>query len=78
MSERASTRAILSLVFGLLAWLGLGCCGAILAVILGQGEDHELARVGRLLGWIHLAVVVVAVFFGLIALAVMAAVGAFD
>lgn len=68
-----STAAILSLVFGILAWVGLPLLGSVIAVIAGsmaraeirnsggaiQGDGFAVA--GLILGWLQLALILVAV-----------------
>jgi hypothetical protein len=50
----ASTKAVLSLVFGILAFFGLPCVGSIVAIVLGKGERSGVGRAGFVLGWIGL------------------------
>jgi hypothetical protein len=64
-----STAAILSLVFGLLSWVGLPIVGAVVAVVAGyraraaiRNAGHPLggaglASAGLVLGWANLALV---------------------
>jgi len=68
-----STTAILSLVFGILAWVGLPLLGSIVAIICGhmarseiansggavQGEGLALA--GLILGWAQMVVILLVV-----------------
>ena len=63
---RTSTTAVISLVFGILTWLGLPFIGAIVAVICGHAARSEIrgsegqlqgsgmALGGLILGWLHL------------------------
>ena len=73
---RTSGTAIASLVFGILSWIALPFVGAIVAVILGHSARSEIRRAppgtidgdgmavaGLILGWAHLAVFVVVIFF---------------
>jgi len=51
--EVTSTRAVLSLVFGVLGITGTcPCIGSILAVVLGAGDRSGVARAGVILGWV--------------------------
>ncbi len=72
---RTSTLAVVSLIFGILCWIGLPFIGAIVAVICGHSARGEIRRAppgmiegdgmavaGLILGWIHLALCIVAVF----------------
>jgi hypothetical protein len=71
-----STAAIVSLVFGILAWVGLPFIGAVVAVIAGHLARADIRRAdgrlggdgvavaGLLLGWIQLALAL----FGLLVL----------
>jgi hypothetical protein len=74
-SSETSTRAVLSLVFGVLALSGAcPCIGGILAILLGAGEPSGVARAGVILGWVHFALtalilIVVASVFGVALLA---------
>ena len=55
MTETTSTRAVLSLVFGILAITGTcPCVGSILAVLCGAGDRSGIARAGVILGWISI------------------------
>lgn len=70
---RTSTMAIISLVFGIVCWIGLPFLGALVAVICGHAARGEIRRApagtvegdgmavaGLILGWIHLALFVLA------------------
>jgi len=70
MSEKTSSRAIWSFVCGLLAWMGCSCFAAIPAIVLGSGDPSDLARVGRILGWIQLIFACALLLFALGVLAV--------
>lgn len=61
----ASTRAVLSLVFGILGLTVLPCAGPIIAIVTGTGEPGGLAKAGVILGWIALGLYA---FFGALAL----------
>ncbi len=61
MTEHTSSRAVASLVCGILAWTSCPVLGAILAIVLGAGERSGVARAGVILGWIHLALVAISV-----------------
>jgi hypothetical protein len=70
--EAPSTKAILSLVFGILAFFGLPCIGSILAIVLGKGERSGVGRAGYILGWVSaglavLGLIVVLFYFVLAA-----------
>ena len=66
IAPRTSTTAIVSLIFGVLAWFALPLLGAIIAVICGHAARSEirasngqldgagLALAGLALGWVHL------------------------
>jgi cytochrome c biogenesis protein CcdA len=57
-SNETTTRAVLSLVFGVLAMSGgCPCIGGILAIVFGMGEKSGVGRAGLILGWIHLALI---------------------
>lgn len=73
---RTSSLAIVSLIFGILAWVFLPFVGALIAVICGHSARSEIRRAppgtidgdglalaGLILGWIQLAFSVVAVAF---------------
>ncbi|MDT8408817.1 MAG: DUF4190 domain-containing protein [Wenzhouxiangellaceae bacterium] len=76
-SHRAetSTAAVVSLVFGVLAWVALPLVGSLVAVVAGHGalRDIEaaggrvggrgLALAGVLLGWIQLGLLLAALLF---------------
>ena len=81
VTRNTSTSAIVSLVFGILSWLVLPFAGAVVAVVAGHMARAEIRRAhgaldgdglaigGLILGWLHLAVVVLSVlaiflFFG--------------
>jgi hypothetical protein len=70
---RTSTLAVVSLVFGILCWIGLPFIGALVAVICGHAARGEIRRApagmiegdgmaftGLVLGWIHLLLFVAA------------------
>jgi hypothetical protein len=78
---RTSSMAIVSLIFGILAWLFLPFVGALIAVICGHSARSEIRRAppgtidgdglalaGLILGWIQLACTVIAVAFVVLAL----------
>lgn len=85
-ARTTSTMAIVSLVFGILSWLLLPFIGAIVAVVCGHLARSEIRRApvgtllegdgmaiaGLVLGYLHLAVVVVGLFilFGVLFLSV--------
>jgi hypothetical protein len=72
---RTSTMAIVSLVFGILCWIGLPFIGALVAIICGHCARAEIRRAapgtiegdgmaltGLILGWVHMAAVVACIF----------------
>jgi hypothetical protein len=77
-SVKTSTNAIVSLVCGILAWLGLFGLGGVLAVIfghvakkeirisLGQVNGDGLATAGLILGYINIALTVVGACFAIL------------
>lgn len=81
--RRTSVAAVLSLLFGVLAWVMLPFLGAVIAVICGHAARAEIRRsqgtlegdgmalAGLVLGWLHLLLVLLGVllFFGVIGLA---------
>lgn len=73
LSTRTSTLAVVSLIFGILCWIGLPFIGAIVAVICGHSARGEIRRAppgmiegdgmavaGLILGWVHLLLFVLA------------------
>lgn len=73
--SRTSTLAIVSLVFGILCWVGLPFIGALVAIICGHGARGEIRRAppgtiegdgmalaGLILGWVHLFIAIAFVF----------------
>jgi len=80
--SRTSTTAVLSLVFGIVCWVALPFIGAVAAVICGHVARGEIRRAppgsiegdgmaiaGLVLGWVHLALfllafVAIMLFFG--------------
>lgn len=74
-APRTSTLAVISLIFGILCWVGLPFIGAIVAVICGHAARGEIRRAppgtyegdgmalaGLILGWAHLAIFIVCAF----------------
>lgn len=60
MQQPTNGKAVASLVFSILGLVGVcPLLGAILGILLGWGEPGDVARVGRILGWIGLALVLV-------------------
>lgn len=55
MNEEASSRAVASLVLGILSYVACPLVFGIAAVVLGSGERHGVARAGVILGWINIA-----------------------
>jgi hypothetical protein len=71
---RTSTLAVVSVIFGILCWIGLPFIGAIVAVICGHSARSEIRRAppgtiegdgmaltGLILGWLHLLLFILAV-----------------
>jgi hypothetical protein len=87
-----STTAVVSLIFGILSWVLLPVIGAIVAVVCGHLARAEirksggaldgdgLAVAGLVLGWTHLALMVLAVLVAILVfggiLALIAAIAA--
>jgi len=84
-ARQTCTTATVSLIFGILSWCLLPIIGAIVAIVAGHMARGEIKRsngmldgdgiatVGLVLGWAHLAFIVIAVlmfvlFFGGLAL----------
>ena len=72
---RTSTMAVISLIFGILCWVGLPFIGAVVAVICGHAARAEIRRVppgtidgdgmavaGLILGWVHLIFITACIF----------------
>jgi hypothetical protein len=55
MNEEASSRAVASLVLGILSYVACPLIFGIAAIVLGSGERHGVARAGVILGWINVA-----------------------
>jgi hypothetical protein len=70
--DEVGLRAVLSLIFGVLAVGLCPCVGSVVAIVLGMGEKNAIGRTGFWLGWVtlglfflYLAVgLVLAVIFG--------------
>ena len=73
---RTNTAAIISLVFGILCWFVLPFVGAIVAVVSGHMARGEIRRApsgsidgdgiamaGLILGWVHIALWIIGLFF---------------
>jgi hypothetical protein len=71
---RSSGTAVASLVFGILSWIMLPFVGALVAVVLGHSARAEIRRAppgtiegdgmavaGLILGWVHLALFILAI-----------------
>jgi hypothetical protein len=78
---RTSSMAIVSLIFGILAYVFLPFVGALIAVICGHSARAEIRRAmpgtidgdglaltGLILGWIQLAVTAIAIAFAILLL----------
>ncbi len=62
--DRASGKAVASLVFGILAITGaLPCIGSVLAIALGAGEESGVGRAGVLIGLVSLLLPVLGLGF---------------
>lgn len=72
---RTSTLAVVSLVFGVVCWIGLPFIGALVAIICGHSARSEIrsappgtvegdgmAVAGLILGWVHMFIVIACVF----------------
>ena len=59
-------RALLSLIFGLLAFGACPCIGSLAAIVLGMGEKSAIGRTGFWLGWITLGLCFLYVAVGLV------------
>ncbi|HXE67463.1 MAG TPA: DUF4190 domain-containing protein [Rhodanobacteraceae bacterium] len=78
---RTSSLAIVSLIFGILAYVFLPFLGALIAVICGHSARSEIRRAppgtiegdglalaGLILGWIQLAFTAIAIVFAILVL----------
>jgi hypothetical protein len=78
---RTSSLAIVSLIFGILAYLFLPFFGAVIAVVCGHSARSEIRRAppgtvegdglavaGLVLGWIQLAFTAIAIVFAVLVL----------
>ena len=63
-------RALLSLIFGLLAFAACPCVGSVAAILLGMGEKNAVGRTGFWLGWITLALSFLYLAVGLVLAAI--------
>lgn len=82
---RHSTAGIVSLIFGILQFVALPLIGAIVALVAGYSSRNEarqnpavsddLGRVGRILGWIGLALTLGGLVIGLLILIVAGGLG---
>jgi hypothetical protein len=62
MSDKTSGKAVASLVFAILALVGVcPCIGSVVAIVLGNDVDDGVARAGVVLGWIGLILSVVGI-----------------
>ncbi|MEM1081016.1 MAG: DUF4190 domain-containing protein [Pseudomonadota bacterium] len=81
VASRNSALAVVSLVFGLLAWVALPIIGSLVAIgtghmaraeirrAYGQIDGDLLATIGLILGWSQLLLVLVSVLFTVFLLA---------
>ncbi len=73
--RQTSTMAVISLIFGVLSWCVLPFIGAVVAVVCGHSARSEIRRAppgsiegdgmalaGLILGWAHLALLILLVF----------------
>ena len=85
-TERTSTAAIISLIFGIVSWVVLPLLGALVAIIAGHMARAEIRReriqgdglalVGLILGYLNIGLTLLlflAVVFGVLSLGVLAA-----
>jgi hypothetical protein len=85
-TQRTSTAAIISLVFGIVSWIVLPVLGALVAIIAGHMARAEIRReridgdamalIGLILGYLNIGLTVLlflAVVFGVLSLGVLAA-----
>jgi hypothetical protein len=66
MTEEASSRAVASLVLGILSYVACPLVFGIAAVVLGSGERHGVARAGVILGWINIVLTLITVVIFLV------------
>jgi hypothetical protein len=79
---RTSSLAVISLIFGILAYVFLPSIGALVAVICGHSARSEIRRsppgsiegdgmalAGLILGWIQIACVIIAVVLAILIIA---------
>jgi hypothetical protein len=72
---RTSTLAIVSLIFGVVCWVGLPFIGALVAIICGHSARGEIRRAppgtidgdgmalaGLILGWAHMLIIIACIF----------------
>ena len=65
-TQAVSTRAVLALVFAVLATAGwCPCVGSLCAIALGMGSRSAVGRAGFHLGWISLALTCLGLLAGL-------------
>lgn len=65
--DPVGTRAVLALVFAILGVTGTcPCVGPVAAILLGMGERSGIGRAGFLLGWVALALQLLALFVALV------------
>lgn len=68
MAHDEST-AVGSLVCGILSWFVCPIILAIVAIVMGSGNPHGLARAGVILGWLNIIVSLIGFFLVFLALA---------
>jgi hypothetical protein len=78
MSEQTDTKAILSLVFGILSFVACPCIGSVLAIVLGWNEKTGVGRAGFILGWISAALSVLGILFYVVFILILGGVAALD
>ncbi|MCK7593140.1 DUF4190 domain-containing protein [Pseudomarimonas salicorniae] len=87
-TQRTSTAAIISLVFGIVSWIALPLLGALVAIVAGHMARAEIRReridgdnlalIGLVLGYLNIGLTILlflAVVFGVLSLGVLAALG---
>jgi hypothetical protein len=77
--DPVSTRSVLSLVFAILGVTGTcPCVGPVAAILLGMGEPSGVGRAGFFLGWVAVALQLLALFVGILFFGGAVAIEAFN
>ncbi|MCZ6597360.1 MAG: hypothetical protein O7B99_06970 [Planctomycetota bacterium] len=71
-TEEPTVKAIVGLIFSVLAFAWCPCVGSILGIVLGAGEKSGVARAAVIVGWIGVAYILFAI---LVTLALLFLVG---